>query len=337
MLRNISSCVHLLDLAFEDRHGSNGGKWVPMDLSSSETQWRQAKLKTFADEHWSRVAESGMLWERVGGRGPVFPPNSVNFTQSMLAKWMPEFGSQPGNFRLMIKQSFNSEEAIHTARELGMEWILHIDVAELFYPAFPYSRGGMNRTWPRVDTRVLARTMQGGDPLVGTGVSRASAAEPLAADALPRPVDTPASAAFALPTVLAAVIAQRPDTEKLEFLNHEAKVLPAHPDGYTRRFEEALVFARNGHFRPPCPPGNASVSSSCTCGPNQKGCGKGMVAHANSFLMYTNGKSAAKITDFVQQFGPHDFKVRVHTEQFPLCWSGERGRAAGVRRSVTDI
>ena len=308
VLRRLSSCVHLLDLSFEDRHGANAGRWVPMDSADSESVWaRNSSLRSFANEGWSRKDEAGVVWERMGGRGPTYPPNSVNFTISMLARWMPEFGSKPGNYRLMILQSFNAEEAIHVARELGLDWILHIDVDEVFYPSWPGARGGMNQTAPPMTARELALLPHGRPPLTGVGAQAASEAAPLAADALPPPPGAPPGAAFALPSVLAGVLRVQPSAEKVEFFNNEAKVL--RPEGYPRRFEQARVFARNGHFRPPCP-GPTAIGTHCRCPPGVKGCGKGMVANANSFLVYTNGKAAARITDYVQQWGPHDFKAR---------------------------
>ncbi|KAK2999466.1 hypothetical protein RJ639_023302 [Escallonia herrerae] len=49
--------------------------------------------------------------------------------------WLSSFFYKPCNYELFVKQSLNMEMAIVMARELGMDWIIHLDTDELLHPA----------------------------------------------------------------------------------------------------------------------------------------------------------------------------------------------------------
>lgn len=51
-----------------------------------------------------------------------------------------QWGGQPGNYALMVKQGFCVNEAIRVGRRLGLEWLFHLDVDELFLPELPRVR-----------------------------------------------------------------------------------------------------------------------------------------------------------------------------------------------------
>lgn len=53
-----------------------------------------------------------------------------------------QWGGQPGNFALMVKQGFCVNEAVRLGRRKGLDWIFHLDVDELFLPELPKARGG---------------------------------------------------------------------------------------------------------------------------------------------------------------------------------------------------
>lgn len=48
------------------------------------------------------------------------------------SKWHRQWGHRPGNYELMVKQTFAITLAIQLAREENMDWIMHIDPDELF-------------------------------------------------------------------------------------------------------------------------------------------------------------------------------------------------------------
>ncbi|KAF8728244.1 hypothetical protein HU200_018836 [Digitaria exilis] len=48
--------------------------------------------------------------------------------------WLSSFFYKPCNYELFVKQSLNMEMAIIMARDLGMDWIIHLDTDELLYP-----------------------------------------------------------------------------------------------------------------------------------------------------------------------------------------------------------
>ncbi|KAM7509053.1 hypothetical protein LguiA_019506 [Lonicera macranthoides] len=49
--------------------------------------------------------------------------------------WLSSFFYKPCNYELFVKQSLNMEMAIVTARNMGMDWIIHLDTDELLHPA----------------------------------------------------------------------------------------------------------------------------------------------------------------------------------------------------------
>lgn len=49
--------------------------------------------------------------------------------------WLSSFFFKPCNYELFVKQSLNMEMAIVMAREVGMDWIIHLDTDELLHPA----------------------------------------------------------------------------------------------------------------------------------------------------------------------------------------------------------
>ncbi|XP_008783217.1 glycosyltransferase-like At2g41451 [Phoenix dactylifera] len=49
--------------------------------------------------------------------------------------WLSGFFYKPCNYELFVKQSLNMEMAIVLARDIGMDWIIHLDTDELIHPA----------------------------------------------------------------------------------------------------------------------------------------------------------------------------------------------------------
>jgi hypothetical protein len=49
--------------------------------------------------------------------------------------WLSSFFYKPCNYELFVKQSLNMEMAIVFAREVGIDWIIHLDTDELLHPA----------------------------------------------------------------------------------------------------------------------------------------------------------------------------------------------------------
>lgn len=49
--------------------------------------------------------------------------------------WLSGFFFKPCNYELFVKQSLNMEMAIVFAREVGIDWIIHLDTDELMHPA----------------------------------------------------------------------------------------------------------------------------------------------------------------------------------------------------------
>ncbi|XP_027350150.1 glycosyltransferase-like At2g41451 [Abrus precatorius] len=49
--------------------------------------------------------------------------------------WLASFFYKPCNYELFVKQSLNMEMAIVMARDLRMDWIIHLDTDELMHPA----------------------------------------------------------------------------------------------------------------------------------------------------------------------------------------------------------
>lgn len=49
--------------------------------------------------------------------------------------WLSGFFWKPCNYELFVKQSLNMETAIVFAREIGIDWIIHLDTDELLHPA----------------------------------------------------------------------------------------------------------------------------------------------------------------------------------------------------------
>lgn len=49
--------------------------------------------------------------------------------------WLASFFYRPCNYELFVKQSLNMEMAIVMAREVGVDWIIHLDTDELLHPA----------------------------------------------------------------------------------------------------------------------------------------------------------------------------------------------------------
>ncbi|KAJ7556747.1 hypothetical protein O6H91_05G096500 [Diphasiastrum complanatum] len=49
--------------------------------------------------------------------------------------WLSSFFFRPCNYELFVKQSLNMEMAIVMAREVGADWIIHLDTDELLHPA----------------------------------------------------------------------------------------------------------------------------------------------------------------------------------------------------------
>jgi len=240
--------IHLVDTTFEDRHFTNGGNWMLVDEPPASL------LERFNDSMWWRQDESGRLWERVGGRAPDI---GLNFTMSKLDRWTPEFGfNRPGNYKLMIKQSFNLQEGIHRAQEYRprMDWVVHHDIDELLYPGPSGCRG------------MTARQ-------AGACQSRR--------DHIPE--------GFSVPELFAR---QPPHVGQIQLFNNEAKVEKL---GIELRFEEQTLFARNGIFR---------EDHEKAKNPSDKG----MIGGAQGYLVYTNGKAAARLTDALQQWGAHAFK-----------------------------
>ncbi|PKU71165.1 hypothetical protein MA16_Dca014790 [Dendrobium catenatum] len=48
--------------------------------------------------------------------------------------WLSNFFYKPCNYELFVKQSLNMEMAIVMARDVGMDWIIHLDTDELLHP-----------------------------------------------------------------------------------------------------------------------------------------------------------------------------------------------------------
>ncbi|PRW56345.1 glycosyltransferase-like protein [Chlorella sorokiniana] len=48
-----------------------------------------------------------------------------------------QWGGQPGNFELMVKQGYGEHEALRLAKADGMHWLLHLDPDELLHPGGP--------------------------------------------------------------------------------------------------------------------------------------------------------------------------------------------------------
>lgn len=48
-----------------------------------------------------------------------------------------QWKGRPGNYALMITQGYGQQEALERAKRDGMNWILHLDPDELFYPGGP--------------------------------------------------------------------------------------------------------------------------------------------------------------------------------------------------------
>lgn len=49
--------------------------------------------------------------------------------------WLSAFFNKPCNHELFVMQSLNMEIAIKQARKDGVDWLIHLDTDELFYPA----------------------------------------------------------------------------------------------------------------------------------------------------------------------------------------------------------
>ncbi|GMH41555.1 hypothetical protein BSKO_09465 [Bryopsis sp. KO-2023] len=48
-----------------------------------------------------------------------------------------QWGGKPGNFELMVKQGYGTREALNISSVDGMEWLMHMDPDEFFYPDNP--------------------------------------------------------------------------------------------------------------------------------------------------------------------------------------------------------
>lgn len=71
-----------------------------------------------------------------------------------------QWGGQPGNYALMVKQGFCVNEAIRRGRAEGLEWIFHLDVDELFLPELPKARRRAGVAGPCSRLRVLGSQLR---------------------------------------------------------------------------------------------------------------------------------------------------------------------------------
>lgn len=76
-----------------------------------------------------RYDDQGHPWERIGGALPGKHKSSL-YTYSKFDQ-RSTFSGKPGNYRLMVKQSFNLQEACIKARAQGIHWLFHIDTDEV--------------------------------------------------------------------------------------------------------------------------------------------------------------------------------------------------------------
>eukprot|EP00958_Prasinococcus_capsulatus_P009954 scaffold966_cov415-Prasinococcus_capsulatus_cf.AAC.17 len=130
--------VTLVDCAFRNRFSAPLAGWQRLkDLPEKLRNQYRPELG------WGQTDDRGDIWERVGGRTGW---KSGPYLYSQLDTWSKDFTGKPGNYKLMVKQSFNIGEGIHIARNSSIKWLFHIDVDEIVLPLPPYSRGGFNYT-----------------------------------------------------------------------------------------------------------------------------------------------------------------------------------------------
>ena len=110
--KKILSQIHavtLIDCSFGNRFSSPLAGWqrikdLPLKL---QAQYRP-------ELGWGRLDDDGELWERVGGRSGW---KTGQYLYSQLDHWSKDFTGKPGNYKLMVKQSFNIAEGIHMVSE----------------------------------------------------------------------------------------------------------------------------------------------------------------------------------------------------------------------------
>ncbi|KAG4151542.1 hypothetical protein ERO13_D04G071700v2 [Gossypium hirsutum] len=92
----------------------------------------------FVEGHAASPNVSGVL-ESIPGVKVIYRTKELEEQQAKSRiwneTWLSSFFYKPCNYELFVKQSLNMENAIFTARDAGMDWIIHLDTDELIYPA----------------------------------------------------------------------------------------------------------------------------------------------------------------------------------------------------------